>query len=311
MPSPRLEPRTPVLGGLSPVRLRLLAGMAALWFPAAGVSQSADWSLSRDGRELTIRGRVYPIETGEILPEPGTRYYIAGRGVYMGGVYAVHIPGAYPRRAPLPLIVDSHGLRGNGAATIEGWIRHAEQHGWIVVTPSFGTASMAGDIGTDARVLTEIMQSVFSSLQIDRRHVLGTGFSGGGLPIWNLMMRQADWFTALCFRAANFHGGMASPAPFRDRPVFVFWGEFDEPQIFQRPWAGEGPQGLDVWLSVKRMRGEFRRRPDPNVFVSEEAGLRWEMIPGGGHDSRPDLAAQWFAREVIGAPGPESGRAAP
>jgi hypothetical protein len=47
--------------------------------------------------------------------------------------------------------------------------------------------------------------------------------------------------------------------------------------------GGEGPAALDF---LKRLHCE---------------NLKHEILPGGGHDSHPDLAAKWFAEEVVGS----------
>ena len=99
-----------------------------------------------------------------------------------------------------------------------------------------------------------------------------------------------EWFTALCFRSANFYGEKAvrftRKSEWKTRPLYIFWGTKDNPIIITKSptsTGGEGPAALDF---LKKFQCK---------------NLKHEIIPEGGHDSHPDLAAQWFGTEVCAA----------
>jgi hypothetical protein len=264
---------------------------------AGRLSFAADsgWTLRRDGKQLTIGGKTYEIETATALSrEPGTRYYLAKNGMYAAGVFGVHIPESAAGKTSVPLVLDSHGKGGDGASGVAGWAGWAEQYGFIVVCPSFGYATGAGSLGETDRVLCEIMERALKDLPVDRLHVLGTGFSGGALVAYESMMQHPEWFTALSFRGPNFRALAGSSAHWRKVPIYILWGEQDHPMIYSPPESGQGPRALNLLLNMKGLAGEFRKRSNPVSF--EKAGsFKWDQIPGGGHDGRADLVSKWFA----------------
>lgn len=251
----------------------------------------------RSGKTLSLNGKSYDIETTPVLSrEPGTRYYLVKNGGYAEGVFGVHIPSSAAGKTAVPLLVDSHGKGGNGAEGIGGWAGWAEQYGFIAVCPSFGYATGQGTLGEADRVLEEVMERVLDSLPIDRSHILGTGFSGGGLVAYEAMMKHPEWFTALCFRGPNFRAMAGSSAHWRTVPIYILWGEKDHPIIYRPPDSGDGPQALRLLLAMKGLAAKFRTRPNPVSF--EVAGsFKWDQIPGGGHDGRSDLVSKWFATQ--------------
>lgn len=260
------------------------------------------WTL-KSPSEMVVGGVSYRIETAaKISGEPGTRYYLAGKTAgYFAGVFAVHIPASYDGSAPLPMIVSSHGNGGSGIGDIRGWTSHADKHGFIAVCPSFGSAVGNNNASADTPMLDEILERVLGSLKIDRRHIVGTGFSGGGLPAYTCMMGNPKVFTALCFRGPNFYGSMATRPAWKTRPIYILWGENDHPMIYdKKSGSGQGPEALTVLLGLKDIAGEYRKRKNPVAFVSRDRSFKWDQIPGGGHDGRSDLVVKWFVDTVLG-----------
>jgi len=278
---------------------RILLVLVPILLPLAGFAQNADGEFSRDKKELTLDGKIYAIETKKtVSSEPGTRYYLAEQGGYAFGVFGVHIPESYAGKSPLPLIVNSHGKGGNGAAGIGEWAGYSERYGLVVVCPSFGYATGRSTAGADDQMLSEIMERILSSLKIDRRYVLGTGFSGGGLVVFGCMMQHPEWFTALCFRSANYRGTLTRKSKWDKVPVYVLWGEKDNPIIFSPPDAGQGPAVLNALLDMKGLSREYSKRTDRYSF-EKDGSFRWDMIKGGGHNGRADLVTAWFAKKVV------------
>lgn len=231
-------------------------------------------------------------------PKPGLHIHKAESSTYNNGKFAVYVPKQYDGKTPLPVVVSAHGVDGNGEQEIAGWIPYADKYGWIVVCPSYLSAAKNGKmtemskyLREDAMMLNEIMRRVFGSFPVERRLVMHTGFSGGGAPTWYVAMSMPDIFNTLCFRSANFYGSGAflssNLAAWRERPIYLFWGENDHPIIVTKGNAGDngdGPAGLEY--VERRLRCHK---------------LKHEVLPGGKHEPRIDLAAKWFAEEVTPA----------
>ena len=265
----------------------------------AGVESLQARGKKKFSSKWTFKGRIKLEENDRIAATPGVAEYTAHNATYADGKFAVCVPASYSPKSPMPLVVSSHGAGGTGKGEVGQWKKWADQYGFIVVCPSYACA--AGGRSTDdikrlgredTLMLYGILRRVFGSLKVDRKHVLHTGFSGGGRPTWYIAMAHPECFTAVCFRSANFHCpefiGMAKLRKWRTRPVYMFWGEQDHPIILHKGAGGEGegPAGL------KFLRTVVARRK-----------LKHEVIPGGKHTSRADLAAKWFAEEVVAGPG--------
>jgi len=217
---------------------------------------------------------------------PGVKIYDESKARQATNQFAVYIPATYKASAPMPLVVSAHGNGGNGPGEVKQWQKFADEIGFIVVCPSF-LSSVIGtndNLKSDDKMLTNVMKRVLGSFAIDRKHVLFTGFSGGGVPAWYLASKEADIFTALCFRSGNFNGDgyynvKASFQKWRHRPVYMYLAEHDA-----GPVNGEEPAALAF----------LQKRVDAK-------NLKYELLPVSGHQSRPELAAKWF-QTVIQAP---------
>jgi predicted esterase len=236
-----------------------------------------------------------------IQSKPGRAEYTTPHSSYHDGRFAVYVPPAYTDETPLPLVVSAHGAGGNGTGEIGAWQALADRWKFIVVCPSYACAARGGSqdamedqLDDDEKMLLDILDRVDKSLNIDREHVMHTGFSGGGVPTWYIAMNHAEWFTALCFRSANFYGTkrfkLHEASKWRDRPIYIFWGTKDHPiilndsSVFDHK-SGEGPEALDYLQ--KQLRA---------------SRLKHEILEDGGHASRADLAAAWFAEAVAAKP---------
>ena len=237
---------------------------------------------------------------GPKLPEalklsdaPGKATYNAQSGDYADSRFAVYVPKAYDADKPIPLVVSAHGAGGNGPAELGDWEPLAEKYGFLAVCPSYASSTgpntdqqKIAKLRIDAVMLDEIVRRVLGSFNVDRKHVMHTGFSGGGNATWYLGMSHPEIFTMLCFRSANYHGTVffttRNLAPWRNRPIYMFWGERDHELI------------------IKTVPGHVAEGPSGLLFLQQLGcqNVKHEIVPSGGHDSRADLAAKWFADEV-------------
>ncbi|MBN1864246.1 MAG: dienelactone hydrolase family protein [Victivallales bacterium] len=250
------------------------------------------WTLSLSAVLCVVVGLYLISFGGSIRPSRGERIYRARKGAgYNKNRFGVYIPGRYFESDGLPLVVAAHGANSDGVDEIRQWGDLAEKHGFIVIAPSYACATnIASDndekrrqIAVEKEMLGEILENAFANLRIDGRHVLHTGFSGGGAATWYVATCFPEYFTAFCLRSANFYGRDFSPiehlVTWRDIPVYILWSRNDHEVIVGRGFntaIGEGMEALRFMESKKFSRLESK------VFES------------GGHAPRREEAAIWF-----------------
>jgi poly(3-hydroxybutyrate) depolymerase len=212
-----------------------------------------------------------------IAAEAGLKIYAETEARKTDNKFGVYVPASYKPTVPMPLLVNAHEPKG-----IAEWQKHADEIGFIVVGPTF-LSNRGGELPVfhehllnDEKMLLKIMQRVFGSLAVDRKHVLFTGCSAGAFPTWYVAAKHPEIFTALCFRSGNFPGELEDLNDYMpkwvQRPIYLYWGEIDRPHVYAQ-------------------NVEARKYLLEKVKLEK---LKDEIIPGGGHTSRADLASKWF-----------------
>jgi len=280
-----------------------LAMVRRLWWAAVVVSgfgliletwDATIWAAERYSKTAPKRIFPDPKLPKELVIEPVAEIRIYYTQTYgKERPFGVYVPKAYQHDKPMPLVVSAHGSNQDGNTEIQAWAQHAEKYGFIVVCPTYWVTTpqqKAGALGflvsRDEKMLQEILHRVLASLNVDRELVMHTGFSGGGLPTTMIAMRHPEIFTCLCYRSPNFLSPPlgVNPKAWQHRPIYIFWGSKDHPLIIEKGNQGGPPEG-PATLAFFRQLGCTR--------------LKHEILEGGGHASRADLAAQWFADEVV------------
>jgi len=196
--------------------------------------------------------------------------------------FYVYLPKSYDGVKKLPLVVSSHGHGGNGRGEIDQWIPFADQNGWIIACPTFLACSGKSSQHDELPMLEEVMKRLFRSLEIDKKNVLFTGFSAGGNVTWFQATQLDNYFTALCTRSGNFDDSAVNVdmKAWRNRPIYIYWGGNGS---FSKADTTQGPAAVE-YLEKK-------------VHAHK---VKFEAVPGGGHESRPELAAAWFLSLIQG-----------
>jgi dienelactone hydrolase len=276
----------------------LLSSCWAIGQPAAGGLSAAEDQPEKQPairQPKTAAKRTFPNPKlpKELVIEPVAEVRIYYTQTYgQERPFGVYVPKAYQHEQPMPLVVSAHGTNQDGTTEIQAWAQYAEKYGFLVVCPTYWvkTPKQSGGalgmlVSKDEKMLLEILQRVFASLNVDPQLVMHTGFSGGGLPTTLIAMRHPEIFTALCYRSPNFLGPPRGVdlRVWQRRPIYIFWGSNDHPLIIKK--GNLGPPEGPATLAFLRQLGCIH--------------LKHEVLEGGGHESRPDLAAQWFAEEVV------------
>ena len=196
----------------------------------------------------------------------------------------IYVASTYREDIPAPLIVSCHGTPPYDVAEhhIREWKYLAEQNGCIVVCPELiATDGLIGDgpiVGMlpNERQILSLVSLLTYRYNIDRGNVMITGFSGGGFPTYWVGLRNPDVFSVVVARNCNFSKGNLDgwyPAEAKGTPIFVYYGQNDPGTI-----VGQSKAAVQY----------LRSKGFTNVEV--------DMIPGHGHERRPEVAMDFFRR---------------
>lgn len=306
-------------------RLALTALLAALTCPclfAQAKNGNVKWF-----KPFNLEGKVD--EKDKFDTKPGLTVYEFPSGGWKGKKFCIYVPKTYSPERPIPLVVTFHGNAWTPEREIGSWRKLPDEGGYLLVSlPGAGHGNFESvDPNTlksvshaievmiranriNAEKCHEAVEDMFrrlvGSFNIDRKRVLATGYSGGGQTLWLIGWGHPEFFTALCFRAANLPFAVEEKAftdffmqpglieKWRTRPIFVFWGEKDHPVIlkaaknvehkFMKRPCGEGPYTLRAFHEV----------------VKAEK-LTHEVLPGYDHGkaAAPDVASKWFVEKAV------------
>jgi polyhydroxybutyrate depolymerase len=120
--------------------------------------------------------------------------------------YSVHVPASYTGKTAVPLVLDFHGLFGNGASekSASGYAALSDKEGFVIVWPDgLDTAWNVGVCCTKSRTVDDVgfARDIVTTLEgqgcIDPKRVYATGFSmGGGMALY-LACNAADVFASV------------------------------------------------------------------------------------------------------------------
>jgi polyhydroxybutyrate depolymerase len=198
-----------------------------------------------------------------IVPIEAVSFYSANRdnGSFVSSgekrEYLLYVPKSYDRSRPTPLVISMHaaGLWGAAQKETSRWNDLADARGFIVVYPSgvggkgvrVWRAEAGDDLEKDVRFISELIDTLSASYNIDSTRIYANGLSNGGGMAFALSCTVSNRIAAVGMVAA------AQTLPWRwctdERPVpmIAFHGTAD-PDV---PYNGGSS-----WLSA---------RPFPNV----------------------------------------------
>ncbi len=243
----------------------------------------------RIGERLQER-RVAPA-AAQVDPRPGPDGAIRAPGLYRytlrhGGIkreYLVHVPRAYTRSEPMPVLFAFHGGGGHmewqaGDATY-GLTGKAERAGFIAVFPNGYSRFPGGKLATwnagaccgDARdrriddvgFVRRVHADVSRHLEIDRRRVFATGMSNGAMMSYRLACEAPDLFRAIAAVAGTDNTLHCRPS--RAVPVLHIHAKDDTHVLF------DGGAGPDAFRDPSKITG----------FTSVPATMaKWTRLDG-------------------------------
>ncbi len=202
-----------------------------------------------------------------------------------GRAYWIYKPSNYTHSRSWPVIVTCHGTPPYDVAEmhIREWKMLGEQNGCIIISPEltatdgiFGDGPIVGMLD-DEHFILSILSLLNYRYTIDRSNVMITGFSGGGFPTYWVGLRNPGIFSCVVARSCNFSeynlDGWYPPEAL-GQSVMVY--------------TGEGDPGAIQSQSENAIR----------YLRSKGFQVETKVIPGIGHERRPEVAMDFFRRHM-------------
>jgi polyhydroxybutyrate depolymerase len=249
----------------------------------------------------------------------GVSYHVRNRSngsIVSSGVereYLLHVPRSYDRSRPTPLVISIHGgaLWPAAQKEISQWDRVADEHGFIVVYPSAvsGRGPRAWRAGggpglmRDVRFISELIDTLRASYNIDSTRVFANGLSNGGGMTFALTCALSariaaagvvapaiflPWPACMDRRPVPmiaFHGTADHAVPYHGGQSWVAPNAFPDIPAWTKKWAERNrcaPNPLDSAMAADVIRREYTSCADGAAVVLYtvlEGGHTW---PGGG-----------------------------
>lgn len=234
--------------------------------------------------------------------------------------YIVHVPNAVDGSAPVPLVLDLHGLTSSARsqAGLSGWRAKSDQEGFIVVHPQGLNASWnGGDLccGTSQRngvddegFMRALVAQMSEDACIDRKRVYATGLSNGGAMSHLLACETADLFAATAPVSMGNGTDPCNPS----RPISVVMTRGTRDTLVSFNGSGIFPsaqEDFEQWAELNGCRGA----PQPanglcQVFTDCDGGVEVKACAvNAGHVlyrnsqnfSVPDVVWETFERQSL------------
>jgi len=144
------------------------------------------------------------------------------------GHYYLYVPQNRPA-GPLPAIVFLHGSLGNFKTYTWVWAKFAEEHGYVIIAPSFGFGNWSR-AGGDEAVLAALDDAA-TIVDLDPQRIYLAGISNGGIGVSSGALATPGRFRGLIYLSPVLPDKIVRSAEFleawRNRPVLVITGETD------------------------------------------------------------------------------------
>jgi len=221
--------------------------------------------------------------------------------------YLLYVPKSYDRSRPTPLVISMHGagLWGASQRDISRWNDLADRKGFIVVYPSgvggkgvrVWRAEPGDGLTKDVRFISELIDTLSRSYNIDSTRVYANGLSNGGGMSFVLSCTLADRIAAIGMVAAAQTIPWTWCKDARAVPMIAFHGTADpeipynggSSWISPRPFPST-PRWAANWATRNRCAAspvesavavDVTRRTYANC--ANDAAVVLYTVQGGGH----------------------------
>ena len=248
-----------------------------------------------------------------IVPIEAFSFYSANRdnGSFVSSgekrEYLLYVPRSYDRSKPTPLVISMHGagLWGASQRDISRWNRMADNAGFIVVYPSgvggkgvrVWRAEPGADLTKDVRFISESIDTLRASYNIDSTRIYANGLSNGGGMSFVLSCTLSDRIAAVGMVAAAqtlpwtwctdqrpvpmiaFHGTADPDVPYNGGSAWISPRPFPNVPRWTANWARRNRCGANPVEST--VAPDVTRRT--YTQCADDATVVFYTIDGGGH----------------------------
>ena len=248
-----------------------------------------------------------------MVPVEAVSFYSANRdsGSFVSSgekrEYLLHVPRIYDRRRPRPLVISMHGAGLWGAAQKETsqWNDLADEQGFIVVYPSgvggngirVWRAEPGPDLMKDVRFISELIDTLKRSYNIDSTRIYANGLSNGGGMSFALSCTLSDRIAAVGMVGAAqtlpwtwcnddravpmiaFHGTADPEIPYNGGSSWISPRPFPSTPRWAESWARRNRCGANPIDSA--VAADVTRRTYTNC--ADDAAVVLYTVEGGGH----------------------------
>jgi len=160
-----------------------------------GIAAARHLGLGREEQMADVRGLLMK-EYAAIRQTQGFAHAgnVAAAGVMRdgGGYFFRYLPQGYSAGRKWPLLVFLHGAGGNFVLYPWLWSRFADQHGFVVLCPTWDSGMWDQPKGT--QVALDAIQATTTACSIDERRVFLVGLSNGAITGWAVLAAQPKAF---------------------------------------------------------------------------------------------------------------------
>ena len=221
--------------------------------------------------------------------------------------YLLYVPGTYDRRRPTPLVISMHGAGLWGAAQKETsqWNELADKQRFIVVYPSgvggsgvrVWRAQPGPDLAKDVRFISELIDTLKASYNIDSTRIYANGLSNGGGMSFVLSCTLSSRIAAVGMVAAAqtlpwtwcknaravpmiaFHGTADPEIPYNGGSSWISPRPFPSTPRWAESWARRNQCGANPVES--KVAADVNRRT--YTKCADDAAVVLYTVHGGGH----------------------------
>ena len=221
--------------------------------------------------------------------------------------YLLYVPSSYDRSKPTPLVISMHaaGLWGAAQKETSQWNDLADEQRFIVVYPSgvggkgvrVWRAEPGAGLMKDVRFISELIDTLKASYNIDSTRIYANGLSNGGGMSFVLSCTLSDRIAAVGMVGAaqtlpwswctdkrpvpmiDFHGPADRHTPYNGGSSWVSPRPFPSVPKWAANWArrnGCGATPVDSTVAADVIRREY-------TSCADNAAVVLYTVQGGGH----------------------------
>ena len=231
--------------------------------------------------------------------------------------YHIRLPNSYDGKSKVGAIIYAHGYRGTAKAVMKNkWFKRlGNRLGVAFIAPksAYGDWSLPGSPSRlrgepavdELTYFDELRADVLKRFAVDPKRILVSGFSAGGMMVWNLACHRSTAYAGFVPIAGTFwrpvpancttppasilhlHGDRDKIVPLRGRPIatthqgdvfkainmYADYGSFGEPQD-----ASRGQLRCKARRNASGKRLEFCLFSGGHTFNSEYLSQAWSLL---------------------------------